>query len=281
MAEEAGSVSGSLTKNFEAWKGLDSLGNIYYHQHMCWKPIPHVPLYEVSETGQVRHRRLSAKYPTRGPVSGTINARGYRVVTVAINAKPKTFTVASLVAAAFLGPRPPGLTVNHKDGNKQNDHWTNLEYCTRLENVQHAWKMGLMPTTRSYLPFTVVEQIRAYAQAHPTSTYTDIGRVFGISYEVASKILRRATYRDESAAARFASRSARMRALYQAGRIQPKHGVEHDRAALTQEQVLWVLTQLQRGQSRRQIAKTLGISHTTVNLYVRRANKTPDYRKSR
>lgn len=248
---------------------------------MLWKPIPHVPLYDVSETGQVRHRRLSEKYPTHGPVSGLINARGYRVVTVVVNGKPKTFTAASLVAAAFLGPRPLGLTVNHKDGNKQNDHWTNLEYCTRLENAQHAWKAGLMPTTRAHLSFEVVEQIRAYAHAHPTSTYSDIGRVFCVSYEVVSKLLRRVTYRDESAAARFAARSARMRALYQAGRIPIKRGVEHDRSVLTQKQVVWILTQLQQGKSRRQIAKTLGISHTTVNLYVRRTQTTTDYRKSR
>jgi hypothetical protein len=44
---------------------------------------------------------------------------------------------------AFYGYREDGLTVNHKDGNKQNNSISNLEYCTRSENCLHAVRTGL------------------------------------------------------------------------------------------------------------------------------------------
>lgn len=54
----------------------------------------------------------------------------------------KSRTVHSIVAEAFYGERPAGLVINHKDGNKLNNHPNNLEYCTINENIQHSIKMG-------------------------------------------------------------------------------------------------------------------------------------------
>ena len=51
--------------------------------------------------------------------------------------------VHQLVALAFLGPIPEGLVVNHKDGDKLNNHISNLEYVTRSENQLHAYATGL------------------------------------------------------------------------------------------------------------------------------------------
>lgn len=53
----------------------------------------------------------------------------------------KTRKVHILVAEAFL-PNPQALPeVNHKDGDKQNPHKTNLEWCTRSQNHVHRYRI--------------------------------------------------------------------------------------------------------------------------------------------
>lgn len=47
------------------------------------------------------------------------------------------------IADYFIGKKPKGLTVNHKDGNKLNNRYENLEYITIAENIKHAIENGL------------------------------------------------------------------------------------------------------------------------------------------
>lgn len=69
---------------------------------------------------------------------------GYYCVSLYRNHKMKLAKVHRLVAEAFLGKCD--LTVNHKDGNKQNNHVDNLEYLTSGENTRHAIRTGLRNT---------------------------------------------------------------------------------------------------------------------------------------
>jgi len=69
-----------------------------------------------------------------------IKAKGYRYFTV----QGKQVTVHSAIATAFIGPRPQGFEVNHKDGDKLNNRVDNLEYVTSSENTMHAYELGLM-----------------------------------------------------------------------------------------------------------------------------------------
>lgn len=57
----------------------------------------------------------------------------------------KTKKVHDLVAVTFLGPKPSGYDVNHIDGNKKNNRIENLEYCSRSDNMKHAYRLGLRP----------------------------------------------------------------------------------------------------------------------------------------
>lgn len=50
---------------------------------------------------------------------------------------------------AFNGKAPDGKEfVNHIDGNKHNNDATNLEWCSREENMRHAVATGLMESQR-------------------------------------------------------------------------------------------------------------------------------------
>lgn len=103
-----------------------------------WKPVPDYDiLYEVSNLGQVRNLQRKTL------LSLIPNVKGYLAVSLYPPNNPthkgrKTCLVARLVYAAFHGPIPPGMTVNHKDGIKTHNHIDNLELMTNLENVHHA-----------------------------------------------------------------------------------------------------------------------------------------------
>jgi hypothetical protein len=61
-----------------------------------------------------------------------------------------------LVAHAFLGPRPAGLWINHKNGDKGDNRACNLEYTTPRDNLIHAIVTGLRPALK-LTPETVRE----------------------------------------------------------------------------------------------------------------------------
>jgi hypothetical protein len=63
---------------------------------------------------------------------------GYRFVTLSANAVRQHKAIHTAVAEAFLGARPQGAHINHKDGNRTNNHVDNLEYVSPAENCQHA-----------------------------------------------------------------------------------------------------------------------------------------------
>ncbi len=46
--------------------------------------------------------------------------------------------VHQIVAKVFIGPKPKGLEVMHKDETKDNNRVTNLKYGTHSENLQAA-----------------------------------------------------------------------------------------------------------------------------------------------
>lgn len=109
-----------------------------------WRPVFH-GLYEVSNVGRVRRR--TAKRGTRAgrirkPRCGKRFA-DYENLPLWIDGKQQNFTVHSLVAEAFIGPRPDGMDINHKNGDKKDNRPENLEYVTRAENIRHAFRTGL------------------------------------------------------------------------------------------------------------------------------------------
>ena len=95
--------------------------------------------YYLDEAGNVYSRpRAGTK---GGRLKPFLNKAGYLVVVLSPVRVP--VKVHRLMAEAFI-PNPDNLPyVNHLDGNKENNHYSNLEWCTAQRNVQHAEELGL------------------------------------------------------------------------------------------------------------------------------------------
>lgn len=114
-----------------------------------WKDIDgYEGYYQVSNFGEVRSVdrqiiRGNGIWNLNGKcLKQDLNRDGYSLVTLCKNAKCKGFSVHRLVAIAFIGNSH--LDVNHKDGDKNNNHVNNLEYSTKKDNLNHAVQTGLI-----------------------------------------------------------------------------------------------------------------------------------------
>ena len=139
-----------------------------------WKPC-FEGHYEASSEGRIRRSHQSSG--TRaGKLLGQHNAGGYLMVVCSVKGKANTKKVHRLVAAAFLGPCPSGLEVNHIDGIKSNNSAVNLEYVTRSRNQRHARALGLFSPYRRHPQSTIDEIRRLYSQG---LNFTAIAAVTG------------------------------------------------------------------------------------------------------
>lgn len=113
-------------------------------------------VYEVSDKGGVRslprHDRMGR--PVKGgPLSTKPGNIGYPVVSLWKNGEGTTVTVHSLVAEAFIGPRPEGMDVAHRDGTRTNNSVENLRYLSRQDNLIEAVKHGTnWQTAKTHCP---------------------------------------------------------------------------------------------------------------------------------
>ena len=125
-----------------------------------WKDVEgYEGLYQVSDLGRVksldRWRYNAILKGERQLIRGTVrkahpDRRGYLKVTLYKDGKRTTFPVHRLVAEAFI-PNPENKPqINHKDGCKVNNSVDNLEFCTRAENMAHAFGTGLNSPERHW-----------------------------------------------------------------------------------------------------------------------------------
>lgn len=115
-----------------------------------WVPIEGTDCnYEVSNTGKIRSNNYLG-HGTQRELSLAKDQKGYFRVRIYKDGQRKTVKVHREVAKAFL-PNPENKPeVNHKDGDKGNNHVNNLEWATSDENVRHAYRTGLKEKTREW-----------------------------------------------------------------------------------------------------------------------------------
>lgn len=102
--------------------------------------------YQVSNDGRVK--RVSGYRVERNNIlTGSVGPTGYVMFSLRTYSdgisKLYRRQAHRLVALAFIPNTENKRCVNHKDGNKQNNHVDNLEWCTYAENMDHAYETGL------------------------------------------------------------------------------------------------------------------------------------------
>lgn len=102
--------------------------------------------YQISNNGRVfsKRRLIDNKIVYGKELIPQLTKDGYLKVTLSKNSISKKYYVHRLVASSFI-ENPDNLEqVNHIDGNKINNNITNLEWCTKENNLKHASNTGLM-----------------------------------------------------------------------------------------------------------------------------------------
>lgn len=150
-----------------------------------WFPVVgYEGLYEVSDQGQIRtvinpwnknpERRIKATRPAHK------DTRRYQIVGLSKAGLTKVHTVHSVVALAFLGPRPGNHVIDHIDGNRNNNAASNLRYCSNATNTRRGSRAKLTP--RQVLEIRAMYERGKYSQAF-------IGRHFGVTQRTVSHIV--------------------------------------------------------------------------------------------
>jgi hypothetical protein len=88
--------------------------------------------YQATECGDI-YSSLSGKKMRPGP-----GGKGYLRVVLWKDGVCKNKYVHRLVAETWLDGFSADITVNHKDGNKKNNHIENIELVTLSENIKHS-----------------------------------------------------------------------------------------------------------------------------------------------
>ena len=126
-----------------------------------WKDdVDYPEYYLVSDDGQIyskRRKKLLSQQRCK---------KGYMKISTSLNTVKIHEKVHRMVAKSFI-PNPDNKPfINHKDGNKANNHVSNLEWCTSSENIRHAYDTSLKKPMKgednpaSKLTWEIVDFIR-------------------------------------------------------------------------------------------------------------------------
>lgn len=146
-----------------------------------WKPIGDFwNRYEVSDLGRFRNVK------TGQILRPFIDHQGYMIANLPFSEfGRKNLRVHRLVAMAFIPNPEAKKDVNHKDGNRKNNHLENLEWATRSENMIHSFDVLFSSPRGSKRPNAKLSE----AQVVEIRSSRDRGDSLAIKYSVSQGLI--------------------------------------------------------------------------------------------
>lgn len=143
-----------------------------------WRTLVGLRRYAVSDAGQVRNGR--------GVMATRLNEEGYpKLKLVGDDGRRRDYFVHALVARAFLGPRPVGHLVRHRNDDRADPRAVNLRYGTHADN--HADKVAAGRASHGARRKLTRSQVRDLRRAPPRRA-ARLRQRFGISISHAREI---------------------------------------------------------------------------------------------
>ena len=176
---------------------------------MEWRKVKSLSKYEISESGDVRStdRTFPAKVDAMGrsippvhrkgvPIKPRKHEFGYLMVTlIADDMSRVDRLIHNLVLTAYHGEKPfPDAVCRHLDGDKLNNHCSNLKWGTQQENVTDAVKHGTVPKAENHYGAIRTEKDvrtirkRVIAGEKMAVVATDFGMSESMCYQIATGI---------------------------------------------------------------------------------------------
>lgn len=227
-------------------------------EHEVWRPVVGWEMYQVSSLGRIRSRHQSqrakplAGCPGWRLIRGGRSQGGYRRLVMyrtgaggSVERRHATF--ATLVAEAFLGPRPEGMVICHNDGDKVNNAAGNLRYASQADNIRDKWKHGTMPVGERAAGAKLTEE-QVLSIRESDTPIADLASKFGVKRDT---IIRVRTGRG------WKHVGGRTRSGY-------AKGARHSMAKLSEEDVHAIRRRCGEGEHAKRVAMDYGVSAGTV-----------------
>lgn len=178
----------------DVWYSLENL------PHEEWRDVVgYEGLYQVSNYGRVKSfyycREMIRKIRR--------DEKGYATIDLVKNRRQKSLSVHIIVAKAFIENPKNKREVNHRIADKENNCVFNLEWATRLENMQHASKSGLLKpksgkiNSKAKFTSNQVRYIRSnYIPRHFKFGAKALARKFGVAKSTVLRIIHFEVYKN-------------------------------------------------------------------------------------
>lgn len=168
-----------------------------------WKDTEY-EFYQVSNLGRVK----SLKFGKERILQAGTHVHGYKFYCLYTGTGRKVVTAHSLVCAAFIGPRPEGKIILHKNNKPHVNTIFNLSYGTPRDNWLDSVKAGTafigiqnvgVANQHAKLTEADVERIR---ELYATGNFiqAELGAMFNVSGPAISKIVNRKVWAHVGAA---------------------------------------------------------------------------------